>query len=152
MSSSRTSPIGNGMRDSHVRLKPDTTPVKTINAETAEIAETPFTYVGCAIRRTALVILIAVVAQVFSPAISAQTPVVVERVTFQQAIDRAIANNPSAAVAAAGILRAEGLLAQARSATLLQVTGNVTTTTLNKGVVFQDETVVPRSQVTGSLT
>ena len=35
----------------------------------------------------------------------------VERVTFQQAIERAIANNPSAAVAAAGILRAEGAAA-----------------------------------------
>lgn len=87
-----------------------------------------------------------------SPALHAQPPVVVERVTFQQAIDRAIANNPSAAVAAAGILRAEGLLAQARSSTLLQLTGNVTTTTLNKGVEFQDATVVPRSQITASLT
>ncbi|MDO8795769.1 MAG: TolC family protein [Vicinamibacterales bacterium] len=87
-----------------------------------------------------------------SPTLYGQTPVVVERVTFQQAIDRAIANNPSAAVAAAGILRAEGLLAQARSATMLQVTGSVTTTTLNKGVEFQDATVVPRSQVTGSVT
>lgn len=87
-----------------------------------------------------------------SPTLHAQTPVVVERVTFQQAIDRAIANNPSAAVASAGILRAEGLLAQARSAMMQQVTGNVTTTTLNKGVDFQDATVVPRSQVTASLT
>ena len=105
----------------------------------------------------------AVVAQDFSPAVTlaivmlasaahAQPPVVVERVTFQQAIDRALANNPSAAIAAAGILRAEGLLSQARAATRLQVTGNVTTTTLNKGVEFQDATVVPRSQITGSLT
>ena len=104
-----------------------------------------------------------IVAQVFRPAVllaivvlasaaRAQPPVVVERVTFQQAIDRAIANNPSVAAAAAGILRAEGLLAQARSATMLQVTGNVTTTTLNRGIEFQDTTVVPRSQVTGSVT
>jgi len=87
---------------------------------------------------------LAVVAQVFGPAISAQSPVVVERVTFQQAIDRAIANNPSTALAAAGILRAEGLLAQARAATLLQTTGSVTSTTLNQGVSFQDTTVTPR--------
>jgi len=85
-------------------------------------------------------------------AASAQTPVAVERVTFQQAIDRAIANNPSAAVAAAGILRAEGLLAQARSASMLQVTGNVQSTTLNKGVDFEGTTVTPRSQLTASLT
>ena len=82
----------------------------------------------------------------------AQTPAPVERVTFQQAIDRAIANNPSTAVAAAGILRAEGLLRQARAATLLQVDGNVTTTTLNKGVSFEDTIVSPRHQITASLT
>src|SRR5580765_383587 len=85
---------------------------------------------------------------VFATGASAQTPVVVERVTFQQAIDRAIANNPSAAVAAAGILRAEGLLAQARSDSMLQVTGNVQSTTLNKGVDFEGTTVQPRSQLT----
>lgn len=96
--------------------------------------------------------VVAVVAQFLRPAVSAQAPAPAERVTFQQAIDRAIANNPSTAAAAAGILRAEGLLSQARSATRLQVTGNVATTTLNKGVEFQDEAVVPRSQITGSLT
>jgi outer membrane protein TolC len=96
---------------------------------------------------------LAVVAQVFRPAVAiAQPPVVVERVTFQQAIDRALANNPSAAIAAAGILRAVGLLSQARSATLLQATGNVTSTTLNQGVSFQGTTVTPQSQITASLT
>jgi len=103
------------------------------------------------------------VAQVFGPAVTlavvtlatavyAQAPAPVERVTFEQAIDRAVANNPSTAVAAAGILRAEGLLRQARAATLLQVDGNVTTTTLNTGVSFEDTVVSPRHQVTGSLT
>jgi outer membrane protein TolC len=82
----------------------------------------------------------------------AQTPPSVDRVTFQQAVDRAIANNPSSAIAAAGILRAEGLLSQARSATQLQVTGNVTTTTLNRGISFEGATVTPRHQVSGSLT
>src|ERR1700674_4370989 len=48
---------------------------------------------------------LAVVAQVFRPAVAvAQTPVAIESVTFQGALDRAFANNPSAAVAAAGIL------------------------------------------------
>ncbi len=100
-----------------------------------------------------------VVAQVFRPAVIvlfavgayAQTPVV-ERVTFQQAIDRAIANNPSATIAAAGILRAEGLLAQARSVSKLQLTGNVTSTTLNQGVEFEGTTVSPRSTASASLT
>ena len=41
----------------------------------------------------------------------AQTPAPAERVTFDEAIRRAVEKNPSAAIAAAGILRAEGLLA-----------------------------------------
>ena len=44
--------------------------------------------------------------------------------------------NPTLAGAAAGILRAEGLLQQARAATRPFATANVTTTTLNTGVEF----------------
>ena len=106
-------------------------------------------YVGSAFRR---IYSLSFAILVCATAASAQTPVAVERVTFQQAIDRAIANNPSAAVAAAGILRAEGLLTQARSATMLQVTGSVVSTTLNKGVDFDGAIVQPRSQLTASLT
>ncbi len=78
-------------------------------------------------------------------------PQPVERVTFADAIERAVARNPSAAIAAAGILRAEALLADARSATRLQVNGNVTTTTLNRGVEFEGATVTPRHSVTGTV-
>jgi outer membrane protein TolC len=81
----------------------------------------------------------------------AQATPPIERVTFAEAIARATKNNPSAAIAAAGILRAEGLLAEARSASRLQVNGNVTTTTLNRGVEFSGETVTPRNQLNGSL-
>jgi outer membrane protein TolC len=89
-----------------------------------------------------------------SPAILfAQTaPAPVVQVTFKEAIDRAVEKNPSVAAAASGILRAEGLIRQARAGTLLQVTGNVTTTTLNRGVDFQGSTVTPQNQVTASLT
>src|SRR5690242_15632010 len=66
----------------------------------------------------------------------AQPPAPTERLTFQDAVRRAIERNPTAAAAAAGIVRARGLLEQARAATLLQLTGNVTTTTLNRGVEF----------------
>jgi len=41
-----------------------------------------------------------------------------ERLTFQQAIDRAVANNPTIAGAAEGILRAEAILQQTRSSSL----------------------------------
>ena len=100
------------------------------------------------------------VAQVFRPAViafavaavvHAQPPAPVEQVSFQDAVRRAIERNPSAAAAAAGILRAEGLLQQARAATGLQINGNVTTTTLNTGVKFNDATVTPRNQVSASL-
>jgi outer membrane protein TolC len=96
------------------------------------------------------------VAQAFrsgSAAQSTQTaPSPVTRVTFKEAIDRAAENNPSVAAAASGILRAEGLIRQARAGTQFQLTGNVTTTTLNRGVEFQGSTVTPQSQVTASLT
>jgi outer membrane protein len=79
-------------------------------------------------------------------------PPPVAAVTFQQAIDRAIMNNSTVAVAAAGILRAEGLLKQARSAMLPLVTGGLVSTTLNTGVEFSGAVVTPRNQVTASIT
>jgi outer membrane protein TolC len=91
-----------------------------------------------------VVVLVGVVAR-------AQTPAPAERVSFQDAIKRAIAKNPSSAIAAAGILRADALLAEARAGTRLQINGNLTATTLNRGVEFQDTTVVPRNSVTGNL-
>jgi outer membrane protein TolC len=72
-------------------------------------------------------------------------------VTFDEASRRAAEKNPTAAIAAAGILRAEGLLLDARSASRLQINGTVATTTLNKGVEFQGSTVTPQNQVTASL-
>jgi outer membrane protein TolC len=84
---------------------------------------------------------------------SAQTaPPPVVRVSFTEAIQRAQERNPTVAAAAAGILRAEGLLRQARAATLPQVFGNVTSTTLNRGVEFDGATVTPRSQLTATLS
>jgi outer membrane protein TolC len=80
---------------------------------------------------------------------SGQPPQPTERMTFRDAVQRAIEKNPSAAIAAAGILRADALLRQARAATLPQVSATVTTTTLNKGTEFQGTTVTPRNSVTG---
>src|SRR5258708_23801267 len=91
-------------------------------------------------------------ATVVSPATAAaQTPVPAERVTFDEAIRRAVDKNPSAAIAAAGILRAEALMMEARSAARLQINGSVSTTTLNKGVEVQGATVTPQNQLTASL-
>src|SRR5665213_2597809 len=96
-----------------------------------------------------------VVAQVFRPAVlrraalavacvllaaalaAAQAPEPAEKVSFNDAVQRAIEKNPSSAIAAAGILRAQALLMEARAGTRLQINGTVTTTTLNRGVEFQ---------------
>ena len=93
----------------------------------------------------------AVIAVALAATLHAQTPAPAERISFQDAVRRAIERNPSAAVAAAGILRAEGLLRQARAATQPQINGNLTTTTLNTGVTFSDVTVTPRNQVSVAL-
>jgi outer membrane protein TolC len=81
----------------------------------------------------------------------AQTPAPIERVSFDEAIKRAIEKNPSTAIAAAGILRAEALLTEAQSATRLQVNGTINTTTLNRSVDFDGSVVSPRNQVTAAL-
>ncbi|HJZ75909.1 MAG TPA: TolC family protein [Vicinamibacterales bacterium] len=83
---------------------------------------------------------------------AAQTPAPVVRITFADAIRRAQENNPTVAEAATGILHAEGLVRQARAATLLQLSGTVATTTLNRGVEFDGQTVTPRNSLTASLT
>ncbi|HKB11777.1 MAG TPA: TolC family protein [Vicinamibacterales bacterium] len=74
------------------------------------------------------------------------------RITFADAIRRAQENNPTIAGAAAAILRAEGLIAQTRAATLFQVSANVTTTTLNQGIEFDGQTVTPRNSLSASIT
>jgi outer membrane protein TolC len=101
---------------------------------------------GCAAR-----VLDGCAFMVLTAAVAGAQPVPTERVTFDEAIRRAIENNPSSAIAAAGILRADALLTEARSATRLQLNGNVTTITLNRGVEFDGATVTPRNQLNGSL-
>jgi outer membrane protein TolC len=101
-------------------------------------------------RERALVVLTIAIA--VGAAVHAQTPAPVIRVTFADAIARAQDKNPTVAAAAAGILRAEGLIRQARAATLFQLSGAVTTTTLNRSVEFDDFTVTPRNSLTATLS
>jgi outer membrane protein TolC len=83
--------------------------------------------------------------------LQAQAPTPTERVSFDEAVRRAIEKNPSSAIAAAAILRAQALLTEARANTRLQVTGAVTTTTLNKAIEFDGATVTPQNTATGTL-
>jgi len=104
-------------------------------------------------RKRIPVILVALAALAPAARAAGQTPAqpAMESLTFDQAVQRAIERNPSAAMAAAQILRAEGLLAQARSTGGLAINGTVNSTTLNTGVSFDGNTVVPRSQLTASI-
>jgi outer membrane protein TolC len=60
----------------------------------------------------------------------------VRRVTWQEALDLAVARNPSAAVAELEIARAEGLLHEARAAWLPTLSGNLTYIRLNQARTF----------------
>ena len=62
-----------------------------------------------------------------------------ERVTFDDAVRRALDRNPSVVSAAADILRAEGLLKQARAVILpgVEVTGTNTTLDDSRGIAGQ---------------
>ena len=101
---------------------------------------------------TGIVAAVTIVVQAFRPAVLAQAPAPVVRITFAEAIARAQEKNPTVAGAAAGILRAEGLIRQARAATLFHLTGNLATTTLNTSVEFAGQTVTPQNSLTASLT
>jgi outer membrane protein len=82
----------------------------------------------------------------------AAPPPAPERVTFQDAIDRALKRNPTIAEASADILRADALLRQARSAIFPQAAGSLTTTVSTPVVEFNGTALSPRSQLTGSAT
>ena len=87
---------------------------------------------------------IILVLTIAAPAL-AQTPVV-ETVTFDEAIARALAKNPTVAIAATNILRSEALLEQARAVVKPRLSASVTTTTLDSGRSFGAETVQPQNQ------
>ncbi|MEO5762313.1 MAG: efflux RND transporter permease subunit, partial [Vicinamibacteria bacterium] len=90
--------------------------------------------------------------------ISAQTQTasidqpVMESVTFEQAIARAIEKNPTVGIAAANVLRSQGLLAQTRSDSRPRLVGNINNSTLNKAIAFDTGVVQPRNQSTFSFT
>ncbi len=69
-----------------------------------------------------------------------------QRLTFDEAIARAVEKNPTVALAATNILRSEALLQQARSVVMPRVTGNVTNTTLDRGRQFSGQVVQPQNQ------
>jgi outer membrane protein TolC len=84
---------------------------------------------------------------VCTPSSSGQTPApVMERVTLDEAVARALARNPTVAQAATAIVRAEGFLQQARAATRPSVNAGLSASILDSGRGFDDLVVQPRTQ------
>jgi outer membrane protein TolC len=80
------------------------------------------------------------------------SPAVAERVTFRDAIDRALKRNPTVEEAASDILRADALLRQSRSAIFPQAGGSIATTISTPVVQFNGVDTSPRTQLTASAT
>ena len=72
-------------------------------------------------------------------------------VTWQQAIDKALARNPSAAVARQEIARADGLVREARAGWLPVLTGNGSYTRLDSARELNGAVVTPQDQWNGNL-
>lgn len=74
-----------------------------------------------------------------------------QKLTFDEAVRRAIARNPSAVVAAAEILRAQALVTEARSLTLPNVNVSGTNTTLNRARGLGDQVFTPQNTFSAAL-
>ena len=94
--------------------------------------------------RKSMAIAAVLVAVLASPA-RAQS---MARVEFDEAVKRAIDRNPTVAIAATNIVRAEQVLQQIRSSTLPNVSAAATSATLDSSRGFEGTTTQPQSQVT----
>ncbi|HSL23552.1 MAG TPA: TolC family protein [Vicinamibacterales bacterium] len=97
--------------------------------------------------RSAVLALLLVAAA--TPA-AAQEPAM-ERLTFDEAVRRAMERNPSVERAASGIIRAESLLQQVRSISLPSVDATFTTRTIGPVTRFAGEAITPRTQLNTSV-
>jgi outer membrane protein TolC len=95
--------------------------------------------------RNAPLLLILALAAV--PPASAQDAAM-ERITFDEAVQRAITRNPTIEQASAGILRAEALLQQVRALSLPTLDATLSTRTIGPVQQFAGESINPRTQLT----
>jgi outer membrane protein TolC len=96
--------------------------------------------------RAAVLALLATVAALWPVDASAQTPGM-RTVEFDEAVQQAVAKNPTVASAATSIARADALLQQARAALMPLVSASVTSVTYNAERGFEDTVTQPRSQL-----
>jgi outer membrane protein TolC len=81
----------------------------------------------------------------------AQEASTIEAIDFDEAVRRAVTNNPSIQQAAAGILRAESILQQTRALALPSVNASLTTNVIGPVPEFAGQNIVPRSQLNTSV-
>jgi outer membrane protein TolC len=86
------------------------------------------------------------------PAFAQAPDPVVEKVTFEEAVRRAVAHNPSIGQAQQAILRAEALLRESRSVFLPRVTAGVGTNVLDAARGFDGNVTQPRTQTVMNAT
>jgi outer membrane protein TolC len=74
-----------------------------------------------------------------------------EKITLREALERAAMRNPSVQVAAAEVLRAEGLVEQTRSESFPAVTANGGYTRIDAARKFGNQVFIPQGSTTGGL-
>jgi outer membrane protein len=84
------------------------------------------------------------------PQSSAMTTAPVLKVTFKEAVDRALQRNPSVAQATSEILRANALLRQARAALFPTVNGSLQDTVASQIIEFDGSPISPRNSFTAT--
>jgi outer membrane protein TolC len=99
-----------------------------------------------------VIAFLALVAALIPTTLSAQTTPPLESVTLEQAVERALKNNPTVAQAAQGILRAETILQQARAAVMPNVNASFTGLLNSTERRFDDVITSPRMQGTFSAS
>jgi outer membrane protein TolC len=75
---------------------------------------------------------------------------VIEQVTFDEAVRRAVQNHPTVQQAAAGVMRAEAILQQVRARSLPSVDATFTTNVIDPVTEFSGTSINPRTQTVTS--
>src|SRR5687768_11587345 len=101
-------------------------------------------------RRFVLCVVVVVGTGQAGPGLYGQTQTI-EAISFDEAIRRAIAHNPTIQQAAAGILRAEALLQQTRALSLPSVNAALATNVIGPVPEFAGQSIIPRSQLNASV-
>ena len=86
----------------------------------------------------------------WTPVAHAQTPAI-EPVSFDEAIRRATTANPSVAIAAANILRADAILQQARAATRPAISAEASNLTLDSAREVDGDVVTPQNTFSATI-